>query len=775
MMRWTAGVFGVILAAGLMTGCNRQCFLNKEVYDQAHALLPPEAERDPAVALEPLIGPTPPPATILNSDRPPRYVSLAEAIAISLENGTASGQGFGVAGNGPGNGTYSANLVQGTSIGTSPNTYATSQTDYIRVLALTPAFFGTNMEAALSRFDTQWVSSMNWTATDNLQQGLNSFNNGESATFLTSLIKPLASGGFAHVTFQENYQLLSNPPTTTFSVLNPSYQSQLSFGIDQPLWRNFGSCINQVLPGLFSPTSQFTNLPSQAATALGNRLQGATEFGNIDGILIARLRFDQSRADFERNIQNLVLQVEVAYWNLYNAYGQLYAFDESLRIAHRAWMIEYAKLQTGKSDVATYAPVLAQYEQFRGQRATALGAVLDAERNLRGILGIPVEDGCRIVPVTPPSLAPFQPDWVASLRDALYLKPELLLARDNLRLAQYNLEVAENFLKPDLRFGANYTPLGFGTTLTGRGTFADATGATQPSNSLQSLASGRFANWNVGLTLNMPLGFRLENANVRAARLGLAQSFYLVKDQEMRVTQLLTQQYQKVQEWYKRIETSRAERKAYADAVEVRFKKILAGAGLADISFLDFQVKLADAQVKEYQAIAEYNNSLARLEWTKGTILKYDNVHIAEGPMPQCAQVRAVEHEKERSEAIVLKERPDPLYHPGRLANPHQVPFSETPPPNPLPLPPGAGPEEKMELMPAPRPAGPPLGEPVAPKTSGPVPALPPIPALPGANQVFQTPPAGADAVQAPAVLPPMPAMLPGPSLPPALPAAAPR
>ena len=58
-----------------------------------------------------------------------------------------------------------------------------------------------------------------------------------------------------------------------------------------------------------------------------NSHQGKT---GQEGILIARLRFDQSRAHFENNMNALVVNVEIAYWNLYNKYGHLYSFETNL-------------------------------------------------------------------------------------------------------------------------------------------------------------------------------------------------------------------------------------------------------------------------------------------------------------------------------------------------------------------------------------------------------------------------------------------------------------
>src|SRR6476620_2512318 len=94
MMRWLAGIAGLVLMVGLSTGCNRQCFLSKEVFDEAHnSLLPQDLEEPGALQHAPLTGDIPAPPTLSAPDRPPRYLSLQESIAIALENGTASSRG----------------------------------------------------------------------------------------------------------------------------------------------------------------------------------------------------------------------------------------------------------------------------------------------------------------------------------------------------------------------------------------------------------------------------------------------------------------------------------------------------------------------------------------------------------------------------------------------------------------------------------------------------------------------------------------------------------
>ena len=90
------------------------------------------------------------------------------------------------------------------------------------------------------------VSTITWNTTDELLQGLSSFNNGQQATFNTSIVKALSSGGVVNTTFQTQYTLLSQPPAGAFGVINPNYTARLTFGFEQPLLRNFGGEINQL-------------------------------------------------------------------------------------------------------------------------------------------------------------------------------------------------------------------------------------------------------------------------------------------------------------------------------------------------------------------------------------------------------------------------------------------------------------------------------------------------------------------------------------------------
>jgi outer membrane protein TolC len=736
---WLAGSLATIVALGLLSGC-QPVFMSEKVYQDAHSTgnqLPSRFEDDRPVTA-PLSCQIAAPATVSLPKRRPRNITLQEVIAISLENGSPSA-------NSP-EGTFSTVLAgfQG------GNGSLNNQTDRIRVLALNPAIYSAAIEGNLARFDAVWVSSMNWTTTDNLLQGFAAFSNGQAAVMNSSIVKAFADGSVANISFITNYTNLNNlTPGSGF--LNPLYEPILSFGYEVPLWQNSGVEINQLLSriapitgGSLTSTSAATgynNYQGQLGT-LGPSFAGA---GNFEGILISKLRFDQSRTEFERNVHYLVKNVEIAYWTLYNKYGQLYSFEENLRILQRGYQDSYNNFIVGRLDPYKFLQIKGQFEEFRGNRIQAMQEVLDAERNLRAIIYLPMEDGDRLIPITPPTLAELRPDWDQSLKEALNLRPELILARDNVRYHQYLLTIQKNNLKPDLRFIAKFEPNGTGTTLTGNGNFLDSTGTPRPVNAFESLASLHYIDYTVGLFMNVPLGYRAEYAAIRAAKMQLAQSYYFLRDQEERATVALTEQYQEVNRWWKQLEANRAERLAYLESLKKYDQKVKGGkATYGDLEFLTLQRSYSAALVKEYNSISEYNNSLARLEFTKGTTLRYSNIHISEGALPECAQVRATEFLKDRTRAISLIQRPDALKQPAQMVVTKEKDL----------LAPDALPPVKLEPNPD--------GWQAPPPTPERMPDMGASPLTPGPVETRWTPPAGAPAQ--PAALDPLPKVIDAPN-----------
>lgn len=637
-MRWRTTVVGLAAALAFAIGCKQQCFLYECDATEAYRRLglTPQLENDPTPSIVPSTANVGKPPTIDDSERPPRYISLAEAIAMALENGDPGTQAL--------NGTVNDDPTLLTQRGRTA-----SSASNIRVLSLFPAIAGNDIEGALSKFDARVEASMNWTTTDQPTQGLSSFQNGDQAVFQTSVLKPLPTGGVVGITFNTTYQNLTQPPssTSTFAFQNPAYTPKLTFQFEQPLLQGYGVEINQL-----------------RNTHPGSILTPFNTASRVEGILITRIRLDEERLDFERQIHVMLVNVEAAYWNLYSSYWALYSREQALRQAFEAWRISSVRYQGGNKALEDVAQTRGQFELFRGQRLAALDDVLEREHQLRAMIGMPVEDGHRLVPIDTPTLAPYEPDWTTALNECLALRPGLGQARQDLKFRQLDLISQKNLLLPDLRFTSTIAPNGLGDTLSGSSSSLLPMNATttvaSPANAFHSLATGDFVNWSLGLRMDVALGYRDAHAAVRSARLSLAQSYITLRDTELRYTRFLEQQYRAIFNTYEQIISQRAQREAAAQQLEVRLKQFLAGRGTLDF-LLEAQRLWADALRAEYQSITDYNNALARFEYAKGTIMQHDNIVIAEGGLPQCAQVRAVEHERERSSALVLRERAKPI------------------------------------------------------------------------------------------------------------------
>jgi outer membrane protein TolC len=505
----------------------------------------------------------------------------------------------------------------------------------------------------LSKFDARWITSMTWNRVDQatltLQQ---SFTNGDQAAFNTTLAKPLPTGGVAGITFNVNYLNLAEPPLDPrFVALATSYTPRVQFVFEQPLLQAFGVEINQLLP----------QHPGSALIP-GLRPSGGQ---TTEGILITRIRYEQQRAEFDRQINNMLLNVETAYWNLYAAYYNLYAQEDVLRQAFDLYSILEVRYKAGtvrKQDVDQTA---AQYMRFRRQVIVARQQVLESERNLRGLLGGRSDNAPdRLVPVDEPTLAPFIPDFYEVANEALAYRPELILARHDLKFRQLDLILQKNLRRPDLRFFSSYDINGLGSRLDGpreRVQIDPITGqtTTTPVNSLASLTANQFNSWQLGLRLDIPLGFRDANAAVRQGQLNLIRSYYQLQDSERKILEVATQQYRNVIFQYDQIKYARAEREWLQSTL--RLNQTLIEGGQWDVNslfnILQVQQQLAAAIATEFQAIGQYNAALAALEWAQGTIQRYNNVVIGEGPLPAYVADKAADHFKARESAIKLRER----------------------------------------------------------------------------------------------------------------------
>ena len=357
------------------------------------------------------------PITVINADFDSFYdLTLEQCVAIALQN-TKTIRGFGTpALSGVRVNPGIDNLANG------PNGAGTLWNVAIRESE--PGFLGTpgqisspsaittntgldsnqGVEAALADFDAQLTSNIFWQTTDEPRNVVPNFNSFEvfqqdQVQWQTEVLKKSANGTQFFLRNVTTYTDNNVPLTTDigvggFQVLPSTFRTAIEAEIRQPLLRGRGAFI-QRMP-----------------------------------IVISRIGTDQEIANLEAQMQNMVTNVEIRYWDLHCAYRNLEAAKTGRNAALETWRIVKDQYDEGADvNIQQVAQSGEQYHFFDEQVVDSFTALLQAERNLRWLLGLASTDQQIIRPIDEPVMAPIEFDWYGSKSEALCYLPELRQTR----------------------------------------------------------------------------------------------------------------------------------------------------------------------------------------------------------------------------------------------------------------------------------------------------------------------------------------------------------
>lgn len=310
----------------------------------------------------------------------------------------------------------------------------------------------------------------------------------------------------------------------------------------------------------------------QGAGVAFNRLAGPFAApGLYAGVLIARVNTDISLADFEMGVRDLVADVETQYWELYFAYRDL---DTKLAARERAletWRRIRTLYETGRQGGEAEKEAQAREQYFRldeevqnallgrqYQKSRTIPLVLRGnngvhanERQLRLLMGIPLSDGRLIRPCDEPLMAEILFDWNQALAEALAGRAELRRQRWQVQRREMELAASRNFLLPRLDAFGRYRWRGMGEDL-----INSHRQEARFDNAYQNLTTGDFQEWQLGVEMQLPLGFRQAHAAVRNAELQLLREHALLREQERDVTHDLASAFAEARRAYVAAQTN---------------------------------------------------------------------------------------------------------------------------------------------------------------------------------------------------------------------------
>jgi len=500
---------------------------------------------------------------------------------------------------------------------------------------------GTGVEAALSEFDAILDSSITWQNNDRPQNfgGIignpdffaNQFRQ-DTGNATLGITKATANGSIFEFRSNTLYDFNNNGSRSTPS----DWFTNLEAAVTQPLLQGAGTQINRIAgPQTFQ----------QAAGGVANQ---------IDGVIISRIRHDITLTDFEAGVRNLMRDVEDAYWELYFAYRDLEARkvgrDSSLETWRKVKALQRVGGQGGEADKEAQAR--SQYFLFRSQVETALTNLFRVENNLRYMMGLTVSDGRLIRPIDEPTTAQVHFDWPTIHCETLARRTELRRQKWQVKRRELELIATRNNLLPRLDAVGRYRWLGAGDDLiddvrTGLDTFAPG------SHAFESLTSGDFQEWEMGLQFSMPIGFRRALSGVRHHQLLLARERAVLQDLELEFSHQLGSAIRDLDLNFGLTQTNFNRRVAAVDEVEAVEAVYDSGRVTLDL-LLDTQRRRAEADSAYYRSLIDYNRAIMRVHYRKGSLLEYNGVYLAEGPWPGKAQFDALRRARQRDASTYL-------------------------------------------------------------------------------------------------------------------------
>lgn len=380
------------------------------------------------------------------------------------------------------------------------------------------------VEAALSEFDARWTTSGNFEKNDR------AFNN-------------IFFGGGTRL-FQQDLDVFQSQISKTAATgTQYTVRNFTDYNANNAPGNQFGSAWNS------NVEMEFRHPLLQHGGVEFNRIAGPRSApGVIAGVLVARVNSRMSQAEFETALRDYLSNVANAYWDLYFAYRDYDIKRETLGKMQTVVSLICEKSSTGDREALAMEQMLRMEEEVQnalhgrqlegtrnnngapGGSVRGTGGILVAERRLRLLIGLPIADGQLLRPADEPCDTEVCFDFQALINQSMTARPELKRQRLQVERRQLELRANRNFLMPQLDATGRYRWRGFGRDLAGNsGDYG------QFNSAWSNLVTGNFQEWQLGVELDVPLGFRRAHAAVHHAELNLARERAILVEQERQV------------------------------------------------------------------------------------------------------------------------------------------------------------------------------------------------------------------------------------------------
>jgi len=413
----------------------------------------------------------------------------------------------------------------------------------------------------------------------------------QSMSFDFGLKQNLPFGGSVGLYFNES----RNETNNSFANLNPQFNALMQFSLSQPLLKGFGNQVTR------------------------------------KNILISTHTHKSSFFRLKAKVLETIYKVENAYWDL--VYFRLYygVKKESLRAAKNLELINLKKLKAGAIPELEILTAKSEVANKESEIIQAISSIKEAEDNLRTIMNFQNNQEKRtsgIIPVDDPKNAysyriPLIDEAISIARRN---NPLIKSLEHELKGRGIEVKYRKNMILPELNFNFNYWTTG----ISGDEIIYEGSGfERKPVDiikrnmwvSIQDTLKAIYNNWNISLSLKIPLTFKESKANFAKAKMEFEKAELNIKNAEQSALKKIHQSIREVQTNKKKLkayEISGRLAKAQLNAEEKKFK-----AGMStNYNVLKAQENFEENRLSEIKAMIDLNKSILNLQKNLGILLK---------------------------------------------------------------------------------------------------------------------------------------------------------
>ncbi|MBL7131698.1 MAG: TolC family protein [Candidatus Omnitrophica bacterium] len=455
--------------------------------------------------------------------------------------------------------------------------YALKNNSEIKIKRIEPKLKEDDIRIAKADFEPTF--SADWTLRDNTKKSTSTAHpeilETEDTDFNAGVSGKLITGAEYDIDFL-NKRYKSNLTTQS---PNPYYITEPKFTITQPLFRDFGILVNRA------------------------------------DIIIARNDKQESKESFKGTVIEIISKTKVAYYNYIYELKNYSIAELSLQRAEDLLEINkarYAKGLVSSVDLLETETATAQRKKVLLSTESELKKAEDELKLITNLVDNPEDWNAKLELIDEPEFEVQEVDLAECLNDAFEFRPDYRTAKIDLENRDIKIKTAKNALYPSVDLMGSFGLNGLGEDY---------------KDSVNKVDSD-YEDWSVGLEISIPWGGG-ERAKYDQRKLEKVQALLAFKRLEQNIILDVRDKAREVDIQYRQVLAAKLSKEKETRNCEAQ-KERYVGGEVSTHDMLDYQDRLAQAELDYIKSLIDYNIAIINLEKAEGLTLVKNDIILEE-------------------------------------------------------------------------------------------------------------------------------------------------